>query len=84
MRTRWEVRELSYRPEGGARDTVDGVSLGIAAGRMTALLGPNGAGKTTLLRLMLGVLMPSRGTIVFDGTNVDEWDRRAFARAGRE
>ncbi len=79
--TRWEMRDVSYRPEGGARDTVDDVSLGIAAGRMTALLGPNGAGKTTLLRLMLGVLSPSRGTITFDGTKVDEWDRRSLARA---
>src|SRR6201996_9140235 len=35
-----------------------------------ALLGPSGCGKTTLLNLISGIIAPSRGKILFDGTDV--------------
>ncbi|MFN5521862.1 ATP-binding cassette domain-containing protein, partial [Bradyrhizobium sp.] len=35
-----------------------------------ALLGPSGCGKTTLLNLISGILTPSRGKILFDGTDI--------------
>ena len=35
-----------------------------------ALLGPSGCGKTTLLNIMSGLLVPSRGTVQFDGRDV--------------
>jgi osmoprotectant transport system ATP-binding protein len=43
------------------------VSLTAAAARTTALLGPTGCGKSTLLRLMVGLLRPDMGTVLFDG-----------------
>jgi len=46
---------------------VDDVSFDIAAGTTTALLGGNGAGKTTTLSMLLGLLLPTSGSIhVFD------------------
>ena len=42
--------------------------LEIAAARTTVLLGPSGCGKTTLLRLMVGLIPPDAGRVVFDGT----------------
>jgi ABC-type multidrug transport system ATPase subunit/multidrug efflux pump subunit AcrB len=45
---------------------------------ITALLGPNGAGKTTLLRIMAGLLTPSRGTVMFAGTPVNEVNLRRY------
>jgi ABC-2 type transport system ATP-binding protein len=38
---------------------VQGLSLQLEAGRVTALLGPNGAGKTTTVRLLLGAFSPN-------------------------
>src|SRR6476660_652187 len=35
-----------------------------------ALLGPSGCGKTTLLNLISGIVTPSRGKILFDGTDI--------------
>jgi ABC-2 type transport system ATP-binding protein len=42
---------------------VDGISFSIPAGSITAILGGNGAGKTTTLGMLLGLTLPSRGSI---------------------
>lgn len=46
---------------------LEGVSLRVEEGQITALLGRNGAGKTTTLRTIMGITPPTRGTISFDG-----------------
>ncbi len=46
---------------------VNGVSLAIPAGRLTAIIGPNGAGKTTLINLATGALLPDAGALRFKG-----------------
>jgi branched-chain amino acid transport system permease protein len=47
----------------GTVSAVDGVSLELQPGTVTALVGPNGSGKTTVLRLLSGALPPDDGTI---------------------
>ena len=47
-----------------------GVTLTVPPGSVVALLGPNGAGKTTLLRTLSGLLPPTSGHIVVDGTDL--------------
>ncbi len=49
----------------GAIQAVRGVSFEARAGQVTALLGPNGAGKTSLLRMIIGMLRPDRGSLVY-------------------
>ena len=51
---------------GGVTALVE-TSLDIDAGRTTALIGPSGSGKTTLLRLMMGLLLPDEGQVLFEG-----------------
>ena len=45
------------------------VSFDLPAGEIVALLGPNGAGKTSLLKLLAGLISPTTGEIVLDGSN---------------
>jgi branched-chain amino acid transport system ATP-binding protein len=53
----------------GRVEAVRGVSLALAPGQIVTVIGPNGAGKTTLLSALMG-LLPSRGTLRFEGTDL--------------
>jgi len=48
------------------------VSLDLPPGEVVALLGPNGAGKTTLLKLLSGMISPTGGEILLDGSNLSQ------------
>jgi branched-chain amino acid transport system ATP-binding protein len=61
---------------------VNDVSLTAQEGRITALIGPNGAGKTTLFALISGFLRPSRGAILYCGTDVTGEPPYRLARRG--
>ena len=51
----------------GAVTAVDGLTLQVRPGAVTAFLGPNGAGKTTTMRVLLGLVRPSSGRALIDG-----------------
>jgi ABC-2 type transport system ATP-binding protein len=51
----------------GAVAAVNGVSLAIKPGEIVAFLGPNGAGKTTTIDMLLGLSVPSHGTVSIYG-----------------
>ena len=54
---------------------VDRMSFTLTRG-VTGLLGANGAGKTTLMRLLCGILVPTGGTVTFDGMDVGSEEYR--------
>ena len=66
---------------GGLKAVAD-VSLAVAAGEICSVIGPNGAGKTTLFNMISGVLRPSNGRIVFDGTELSTVSPSRFAAIG--
>ncbi|MGH2857726.1 MAG: ABC transporter ATP-binding protein [Solirubrobacteraceae bacterium] len=68
----------------GAVCAVDGVSLEVPEGSITAVLGANGAGKTSLLRTITGLVPAQSGRVLLDGTEitgrpVEEIVRRGLA-----
>jgi branched-chain amino acid transport system ATP-binding protein len=66
----------------GAAPVLDGVSIGMTKGTITAVLGANGAGKTTLLRTISGLVRPRAGRVLLDGTSVAHRLPADIARAG--
>jgi len=58
------------------------VSFTIGEGEVVALVGRNGAGKTTTLRSIMGLTPPKRGTIRFDGREVQGRDPHEIRRLG--
>ncbi|SIS03531.1 ATP-binding cassette domain-containing protein [Williamsia sterculiae] len=62
------------------RVVIDGLSVRIPPGRITALVGPNACGKSTLLRGLGRILAPAGGVVRLDDTDVRDVPRRQFAR----
>jgi ABC-type glutathione transport system ATPase component len=68
---------------GGAAPVLHGVDLRVGKGETVGIVGESGSGKTTLGRALLGLVTPSAGSVVFDGTTItslDEAARRPFRR----
>ncbi|MDO4281218.1 MAG: ABC transporter ATP-binding protein [Peptococcaceae bacterium] len=65
----------------GAFAAVDAVSLTMTGG-VYGLLGVNGAGKTTLMRMLCTLLVPSAGSITYDGQDIFKMDRDYRALLG--
>ncbi|MEI6971412.1 MAG: LPS export ABC transporter ATP-binding protein [bacterium] len=52
------------------KKVVDGVKLEVGRGEIVGLLGPNGAGKTTTFHMIIGLIRPDGGRILFDGHEI--------------
>lgn len=62
----------------GSTTVVDDVSFTVAPGRITGFVGANGAGKTTTMRMLMGVLAPSSGDVMWNGSPITADVRRTF------
>lgn len=65
-----------------ARRVVNHVSIQIARGEIVGLLGPNGAGKTTTFYMVVGIIRPEEGQILFRGEEVTHHPMYRRARLG--
>ncbi len=61
---------------------IRGVSLDVAKGSIVTVLGANGAGKTTVLRTISGVVDPQKGTVTFEGEEIQKQDPDRIVRLG--
>jgi Cu-processing system ATP-binding protein len=62
----------------GKLKALDDVSLELGSGHCVALIGPNGSGKTTFIKSVLGMVVPDRGDILFDGKSIlRDWQYRS-------
>ena len=65
-----EVRDVTKRY--GALAAVNHVNFTAAPGEVVGYLGPNGSGKSTTVNMLVGLLPPTGGTILFDGRDIQE------------
>jgi ABC-2 type transport system ATP-binding protein len=63
-----EVKGVTKRY--GAVTAVRDISFVVRPGEVLGYLGPNGSGKSTTVKMLAGLMPPSRGTILFDGTDI--------------
>ncbi|HET9717739.1 MAG TPA: ABC transporter ATP-binding protein [Pseudolabrys sp.] len=75
------VQSLSKSYASGFRALND-INLDIRRGEIFALLGPNGAGKTTLIGIICGIVVPSAGSVLVDGHDINTDYRAARSLIG--
>ena len=69
VRDNWTYRRITL---------IDGIDVALAENEIFGLIGPNGAGKTTTLKLIVGLLRPSQGSVLFEGRPLDAAARAAI------
>lgn len=75
-----EVEDIVLEYSASDTCVIDGESVSIPEGKVTALVGPNGSGKSTLLKGIANRLAPTNGTVLLDGRAVHEFDSKELAR----
>lgn len=88
MTTLIETRNLSkYYPSRDGKTVVravDGVNLALGTGHTLGIVGESGCGKSTLARLMLRLIEPTSGEVLFNGENLLKLGSAAMRRRRRE
>src|SRR5262245_53389994 len=77
-----DIRKSFLREGGESVTALDGISLQVAHGSLTALVGPDGAGKTTLIRLVVGLMFVDSGELKVLGVEVKSDPQRVQDRIG--
>lgn len=81
LKQRFEFKDVSYRYPNAEMAGLEGVSFDLRAGERIGIVGSTGAGKTTLADLVLGLLQPSKGTIITDGKPITTTNLRAWQQS---
>lgn len=78
-----ELRNICYSAEndGVKKDIIKNVSLKLDE-KFIAFTGPNGGGKSTLAKIIMGIIKPTSGRIIFDGKDVTDLSVTDRAKAG--
>lgn len=79
-----ELKNISFSvdtPE-GRNDIIKDISLTVEDGKLLVLTGPNGGGKTTLAKIIMGLVTPTSGKILWNGEDVTELNITERARKG--
>ncbi|MEJ5257736.1 MAG: LPS export ABC transporter ATP-binding protein [Fervidobacterium sp.] len=66
----------------GRKVVLNNVNAYVNTGEVVGLLGPNGSGKTTLFNIILGVVVPTKGRVYFNGQNITNMPIHRRARLG--
>lgn len=76
-----ELKNVDYRYAGRHASALNTLSLVLPAGSITVITGSSGAGKSTLADLLLGLIMPTHGSICIDGETLQPAQRQRWRQA---
>lgn len=72
-----ETKNLSKQY--GGQPAADNISLHVRRNTVYGLLGPNGAGKSTTMKMLIGIIRPTSGQIIFNGK---PWNKKCLSKIG--
>ena len=65
-------------------NAVQDISLGINKGEFVAIMGPSGSGKSTFINMLSGILEPTAGEVIIDGSNLSKMNKTQMAEFRRK
>ena len=75
-----ELKNISFFRDN--KQILDNISLNIDNSKLIAITGPNGSGKSTLAKIIMGILKPDNGKILFDGQDITDKNITERAKLG--
>ena len=75
-----ELKNIRFRYSEDGEDVIRDISLTLEPGEHLAVVGLNGAGKTTLVKLLCGLTEPAEGRVLYNGTDIREYNRDEYYR----
>ena len=76
------LKAINLVKEYKKRKVVNGISIEVKMGEVVGLLGPNGAGKTTCFYIMVGLIRPESGEVIYNGKKLTSLPMYQRAREG--
>ncbi len=79
-----ELKNITFSADdsGKTSDIIRGISLMIPDDKFIVITGPNGGGKSTLAKIIAGIIKPTDGRLIFNGTDITDMSITERARAG--
>lgn len=75
-----ELNNIYFRYDDSMPDVIKGLSLKINSGEYVAIVGTTGCGKSTLLRILLGFETPQKGSVFYDGKDINTIDLESLRK----
>lgn len=69
-----KLENVSFHYPQAEKDVLHSVSLSIKKGQHVAIVGENGAGKSTLIKILTGLYLPTKGKVLLDGADLEDYD----------
>ena len=79
-----ELKNISFSAEEGGKtsEIIRGIDLDIPDNKFIVITGPNGGGKSTLAKVIAGIVEPTGGQLIFNGTDITNMSITDRAKAG--
>lgn len=77
---RYTFQGVHFRYQDGEKDILNGFNLTVEQGETIALVGESGAGKSTILNMVIGFYLPTEGSILIDGIDIQKMDLRSYRK----
>jgi peptide/nickel transport system ATP-binding protein len=78
-----EARGITFKHHGSSVETLGGINLAVASGEIVGLSGRSGTGKSTLADILLGLLKPASGIVIWNSRQLAELGKREMRKERR-
>jgi phospholipid/cholesterol/gamma-HCH transport system ATP-binding protein len=79
-----ELADVDFAYAAGDKPILSGLSMRFPRGKVVAVMGGSGCGKTTVMRLIGGMVRPQRGSVTFNGADIDAMDQKGLYAVRRQ